>query len=179
MLSRSILVVICAVLAPVDTASAQQPAGVTRPKDPRPSRTLLATAGSSTAARPKGGNAFLLETLGGSVGSLAGIGIGLGLASACESEDLGCEIVSIVTGGALGIAGAATGVALTARHTGSSRSAAGAVLGALVGTGVGLGVHYLVNRASDRNLGDASVVPIFVISQGVLAAMGSRLLGTD
>jgi hypothetical protein len=38
-------------------------------------------------------------------------------------------------------------------------------------------VHWLLNEGTDRNLDDAVVIPIFAVSQGVLAALGSRWLG--
>jgi hypothetical protein len=120
--------------------------------------------------------AFILETLGGSVGSLAGIAI-VGLASNCDVEDLRCILLTVGAGGALGAAGATIGTSLAARATNAPRSVAGAALGSVVGTGVGLGVHWLLNRSSDRNLGDKIVVPIFVVSQGLFATLGSRALG--
>jgi hypothetical protein len=120
--------------------------------------------------------AFLLEALGGSVGSLVGIGI-VGLTANCGIDDLACVITSVGAGGALGVVGATIGTVLMAQYTGADRSALGALLGAVVGTGAGLGVHYLVNRASDRNLGDAVVIPIFVLAQGTFAAIGSRVIG--
>jgi hypothetical protein len=86
-------------------------------------------------------------------------------------------LLTVGAGGALSALGAAAGATLVARQTGSYRSAPGALLGSVVGTGVGLGVHYLLNRESDRNLGDKIVVPIFAIAQGVFAAWGSRLAG--
>jgi hypothetical protein len=132
------------------------------------------TLADDTAANSTG--AFVLEALGGSLGSLAGIGI-VALAAHCGHEDLGCVILNVGAGGALGAVGATIGTTLVARHTKSARSVTGAALGALVGTGVGLGLHYAFNHSSDRNLGDAVTVPIFVISQGAFAALGSRLLG--
>jgi hypothetical protein len=130
---------------------------------------------AQTPAREDGGP-FILEALGGSLGSLVGIGL-VGLTSRCGVEDLACGITSVGLGGVLGVVGATVGTLVVARYQESPRSAAGAVLGALVGTGVGLGVHYVLNNNSDRNLGDAVVVPIFVLSQGVLAAAGSRVVG--
>ena len=121
-----------------------------------------------------GGGAFVLEALGGSLGSLVGIGV-VGLTSRCGVDDLACGITSVGVGGVLGVVGATVGTVVVARFLDSPRSAVGAVLGAVVGTGIGLGVHYILNNNSDRNLGDAVVVPIFVLSQGVLAAAGSRL----
>jgi hypothetical protein len=120
--------------------------------------------------------AFTVEALAGSVGSLVGIGI-IGLASTCDVEDLRCILLTVGAGGALGAVGATIGTSLAARAMHSPRSVGGAALGAVVGTGVGLGVHWLLNNSSDRNLGDRIVVPIFVLSQGVFATLGSRALG--
>jgi len=140
------------------------------------STTRLPTATRMVAAPgAEARGSFALEALGGSVGSLLGIGI-VALSSRCGVDDLACVITSIGAGGALGIVGATAGTVVTARLTDSPRSVLGAALGAIAGTGVGLGVHYMLNRNSDRNLGDKVVVPIFVISQGVLAAAGSRLM---
>jgi hypothetical protein len=126
--------------------------------------------------RPNSASAFALEALGASVGSLIGMGI-VALATKCGVDDLGCVIATVTAGGAAGAAGAAVGTMLVARHTGSSRSAGGAVAGAIVGTGIGLGIHYLLNRESDRNLGDMITIPIFVLAQGTFAALGSRFAG--
>ena len=120
--------------------------------------------------------AFAIEALAGTAGSLAGIAI-VGLGTDCDADDLGCVINRIGGAGALGAVGATVGVALAARRTGAPRSTAGAAIGAVVGTGVGLGVHYLLNRNSDRNLDRAVVIPIFAVSQGVVAALGSRAMG--
>ncbi len=107
------------------------------------------------------------------MGSAVGIGL-VFLASECGVDDLACEIITVGVAGAAGVVGAALGTAFVARQTGARHSVTGAVAGAILGTGVGLGVHYLLNRNSDRNLGDMVVVPIFAISQGVFAAIGGR-----
>jgi hypothetical protein len=138
--------------------------------------TIAATVAQPSSSGSSG--SFALEALGGSVGSLVGIGI-VALSSRCGVDDLGCVITSIGAGGALGVVGATVGTVVTARLTDAPQSGLGAALGAIVGTGVGLGVHYLLNRNSDRNLGDKVVVPIFVISQGVFAAAGSRLMARE
>jgi hypothetical protein len=86
-------------------------------------------------------------------------------------------MLRVGAGGVFGTLGATVGVTSAARHTGSRRSIAGGLLGGVAGTAIGLGVHYLLNHGTDRNLGDRIVVPIFVLSQGIFAAAGSRLLG--
>ncbi|MGH7693441.1 MAG: hypothetical protein ACRENH_00595 [Gemmatimonadaceae bacterium] len=68
-------------------------------------------------------------------------------------------------------------MSVVARATGSRHSIPGAFLGGIVGTGLGLGIHYVLNEGTDRNLGDWIVIPIFTLSQGTIAALGSRLLG--
>jgi len=128
------------------------------------------------AQRANGVGSFVLEAAGGTAGSLVGMGV-VALASNCGVEDLACTILTVGTGGALGAIGATLGTTLVARQTGSRRSIPGALAGSVVGTGVGLGVHYLLNRGSDRNLGDRVVVPIFSLAQGIFAAWGSRLAG--
>lgn len=133
-------------------------------------------ARAQSAERTADPKAFVLETLAGSVGSLVGIGI-VGLASNCGVDDLRCILLTVGAGGALGAVGATIGTSLAARATRSPRSVGGAALGAVVGTGVGLGVHWILNKNSDRNLGDKIVVPIFVLSQGVFATLGSRAIG--
>ena len=137
-------------------------------------RPVTNAAASSAAANSSG--AFALEALGGTAGSLVGMGI-VSVASNCDVEDLACTLLTVGAGGALSAVGATVGTTLVARQTGSHRSVPGAFLGSVAGTGVGMGVHYLLNRGSDRNLGDKVVVPIFAIAQGVFAAWGSRLVG--
>ena len=136
----------------------------------------LPPATRAAGAAANSSSAFALEALGGVAGSLAGMGL-TAAASNCDVEDLACIILTVGAGGALSAIGAAAGTTLVARQTGSRRSIPGALAGSVVGTGVGLGVHYLLNRESDRNLGDKVVVPIFAIAQGVFAAWGSRLAG--
>jgi hypothetical protein len=118
---------------------------------------------------------FFADALSGSIGSL--IGVGAVALTKCHGEDFGCSVLRVGAGGVAGAIGATIGTSIAAHHTNSRRSVIGAALGAVVGTGVGLGVHYAFNHDSDRNLGDAVTVPIFVVAQGTFAAIGSRLLG--
>ena len=147
--------IVMALLAPPAVhAQASAPSGATRP-----------APGAGTVA---------LMSLGGSVGSLAGIGL-VALASDCGVDDLGCTILSVGAGGAAGALGATVGSWLVARNAGVRASFLGAGLGAVVGTGIGLGVHYILNSGSSRNFDTpGAVVPIFVLSQGIFAALGSQ-----
>jgi hypothetical protein len=136
---------------------------------------LALSPGPMPAQASQRRNAFAVEALGGMAGSLTGIAI-VGLSTRCGVEDLACIITKVGAGGALGAVGATAGTIIAARAMRSPSSIGGALLGSVVGTGVGLGVHWLFNRSSDRNLGDAIVVPIFVVAQGAFAALGSRAL---
>jgi hypothetical protein len=129
------------------------------------------------AVRYRDPAAFAIEAAAGSVGSLIGIAA-VGLSHKCGVEDLACLIMKAGASGATGAIGASLASYAAAGYTGSQRSLGGAALGAVVGTGVGLGVHWLLNHASDRNFDDPyAVVPIFTLSQGIVSAIGSRLLG--
>lgn len=176
LLRRQLSCAITAAVAVGHVAFAQTPAGVTRRLLDVHQEARLASRAATSAVQSNGGGALFVEALGGSLGSLAGIGI-VALAAGCGHEDLGCVILTVGAGGAVGALGATLGTELAARYTGSKHSVLGAALGAVVGTAVGLGVHALLNQNSDRNLGDPVVVPIFVIAQGTFAAIGSRMLG--
>lgn len=139
----------------------------------------LAAQGAASAPRgvaPDSRSALLLEALAGTSGAAIGIAT-VALLSRCGIDDLGCDILTAGAAGVAGVAGATVGTMLAARYIGSRRSAGGAALGALVGTAVGLGIHYAVNRNSDRNIGDPGVYVIFALTQGISAALGSRIIG--
>ena len=120
--------------------------------------------------------AFAIEATAASAGSLVGIGI-VGLAHRCGVEDLACLILKAGVSGATGALGAAIAHHAAAGYTGTRRSFGGALLGAVLGTGVGVGVHWLLNQGTERNLDDPwVVVPIFTLSQGLVATLGSRTL---
>lgn len=140
----------------------------------RSHRAEMATSAGLQSKRDPG--AYFLEALGGSAGSFIGMGL-VGLVSNCGVDDLVCLLKTVGAGGVAGVVGATIGVSLVARATGSKRSIPGAVLGAVVGTGLGVLIHIALDRGTDRNLDDVIVIPIFTVSQGTIAALGSRLLG--
>jgi hypothetical protein len=168
------LAAVLAMLVMSSAVFAQSPAGVTRVREASSLRSL--ESNSRVELEANGPGSLAVEALAGSFGSAIGMGI-VALAADCGFDDLGCELLSVGAGGIAGIVGATIGTTIAARQTGSSHSVLGAALGATVGTGVGLGIHYIFNRGTNRNLGMPVVVPIFVISQGTVAALGSRLLG--
>ena len=135
-----------------------------------------ASSGAIVAQSPSSGS-LPLEMLAGS--AAAGVAYAVAVYSVdCGVDDLACGILRAGGAGLLGAVFSATAVNMVARRTGAPHSWWGAGLGSLIGLPVGLGVHYLINRNSDRNLDDAIVIPIFAISQGVFATLGSRAAAT-
>ena len=126
--------------------------------------------------RPDSPQALGLEVAAGIAGSAAGIGAVLYLTD-CGVEDLGCDIMRVLTAGAVGIAASTAATQLAASRTGSRRSVFGAMLGGAVGTGIGLGLHYLLQEQLGDGVSDPGSVAVIVVSQGAVAALGSRLIG--
>jgi hypothetical protein len=166
----SVLVAMASVASP---AKAQEPAVLDAGTPYRLEWIRSVPATPSGLSQPARHGSLALEVLGGSLGSAIGIGAVV-LISDCGVDDLACDIISAGAAGAAGVLGATLGTAFVARQTGAKHSVAGAALGAIIGTAVGLGVHYLINSNSDRNLGDAIVLPIFAVSQGLFAAIAGR-----
>ena len=129
-----------------------------------------------SAALRRTGNVGI-TVLAGTLGSAAGM-TGVFVLVDCGVEDLACGIRRAALAGVAGVATSTAAVVATARATRTAYSTPGAFAGALIGTGVGLGLHALINRNSDRNIGDYITLPIFALSQGTLAALGSRLIAS-
>ena len=160
----------CMIVSCVTSAIAQR-AGVGR-YEPTTVQSLIRSEQGQTSS----GEAFFIEAAGGVLGSGLGAGIVL-LSTSCGGDDLGCGILKIGSAGLVGAIGATVGTTLAARHTGSRRSVVGAALGAVVGTGAGLAIQYFVTRGRASTLGDRIAAPIIIVSQGVVSAVGSRLVG--
>ena len=156
------------------TSTIAQRAGVGRYE----STTIHAPQSRAKSEQPATSSAesFFVEAAGGVLGSGLGAGIVL-LSTSCGGDDLGCGILKIGSAGLVGAIGATLGTTLAARHTGSRRSVVGAALGAVVGTGAGLTIQYFVTRGRASTLGDRTAAPIIIVSQGIVSAIGSRLVG--
>jgi hypothetical protein len=106
-------------------------------------------AAQRAAAAVTGARSFAVEALGGTVGSALGIAIGLAVAKAndCPSgDDVACTLQKLGITGIIGVAGATIGTAVVGRWAGTNPS--------LVGAGT---------------------VVLFSVTQGILAAAGSRI----
>jgi hypothetical protein len=127
--------------------------------------------GSRTPAQ-----AFAIEAAGGITGSLIGFGVVFLDDNDCGVEDLGCHLDNAFLGIALATLGSAAGVYLTGRAFETQPSGAGATLGAAVGAAAGIGTWHLFTEELDLvNRTEAAVV-VYAITQGICAALGSRLV---
>ncbi|MFN2567375.1 MAG: hypothetical protein ABR499_20450 [Gemmatimonadaceae bacterium] len=143
---------------------------------------LPASAVQAQRAAPAavtGVSAFATEALGGTVGSALGIAIGLAIAKPddCPSEDdVVCTLRRLGITGIIGVAGATLGTMVAGRWAGTDPSLAGAFLGAAAGVAVGVGLEHLITEEFDQSLGRVGAVVLFSVTQGILAAAGSRLV---
>ena len=130
-----------------------------------------------TGAATTGASAFGAEALGASVGSALGFGlVYLAKKDECDVEDLGCNIENVIGAMALGTAGAAVGDYLAGKLFDTEPSIGGAIVGAIAGAAAGLGTWHLFTEELDIvNKGEAATAT-YVITQGVVTALGSRLV---
>src|SRR6185369_15657287 len=123
-------------------------------------------------------SAFALDALGASLGSAAGLGLVSALRSdECDAEDLTCNMGSAAAGVAVGTAGAALGDYLTGRLFDTRPSGLCATIGAIAGAAAGLGVWHLVTEDLDIMSKSGGAVLTYSVTQGVVTALGSRLIG--
>ena len=141
----------------------------------------LAPAGAVAQRETRSGvNAFAIEAAAGTVGSLAGVALGLAVASvdSCDSEDLSCILSGISVGGLGGVIGATLGTVVAGRRLDTRPSAAGAFIGSLIGVAAGIGVVHLITEEASTRLGRVGSVLVFSTTQGVVTALGSRIGAT-
>jgi uncharacterized membrane protein YfcA len=127
----------------------------------------------------RGSAALTFETLGGIAGSLVGVGGGLLIAKAgneCGNEDLACGLEQAATTGLVSIVGATAGTYLAGRAANTEPSVLGAFLGSIAGVAAGVGVIHLLTEESKVASNNATLVAAYSITQGLVAAIGSRLV---
>jgi hypothetical protein len=144
------------------------------------SASIDAPAQQTSPTARDGTHAFAVEALGGTIGSAVGIAVGLGLTKPddCPTDDIACILQKRSVSGVIGVAGATLGTTLAGRWASTEPSIAGAFLGAAAGLGIAIGLEHLLSEEMDRSLGDAGVVLLFSLAQGILAAAGSRLIAS-
>ena len=135
-----------------------------------------ATAHAQRTSR-SGVSAFAIEAAGGTVGSLAGVTLGLAVAriDSCDSEDLACILSGLSVGGVGGVVGATLGTVVAGRTFDTRPSTAGAIIGSLVGVAAGVGAVHLITEEASTRLGRVGGVLVFSTTQGLVTALGSRI----
>jgi hypothetical protein len=126
-----------------------------------------------------GASALAVEALGGTVGSLAGVGAGLLLTRAvneCESEDLVCNLRRAATTGVASVVGATVGTYVAGRAADTEPSIVGSLLGAVAGAAAGVGVVHLLTEETNVARNNATLVVAFSVTQGIVTAIGSRIV---
>jgi hypothetical protein len=132
----------------------------------------------TTPSAVTGASGFATEALGGVIGSGLGLALGLALTNRepCPGEDdVVCPLQRLSVIGVIGIAGAAIGTTLAGNWARTNPSLVGALLGAVAGAAVGIGLEHLITEEMGHSLGDAGAVVLFSVTQGILAAAGSRV----
>jgi hypothetical protein len=147
-------------------------------RPPRPSIVSSQTTFTAQAAQATSEyGSFALQAVGGTLGSIAGVALGLAVTDDCTGDDdIVCAFKSASVTGALGAIGATAGVAIAGRSARQKPSIVGAFLGAAVGTVAGIGIHHLLKEEMNQNVGETGAFVIFTISQGVFAAAGARVI---
>lgn len=126
---------------------------------------------------PSGVSAFAIEAAGATVGSLAGVTLGLVIAGIdrCDNEDLACQLSGLSVGGVGGVVGATLGAVLIGRQLDTRPSTAGAIVGSLAGVAAGIGVVHLLTEEANVRLERVGSVLVFSVTQGLVTALGSRI----
>jgi hypothetical protein len=118
---------------------------------------------------------FLIESLGGTIGSLSGLVAGLTLArpDKCRQEDLECILQGVGLTLVFTVGGSASGVEVAGSLAHAQPSFWGGLMGGAVGAAAGVGMLKLLEGAGvDSGEGVLPFISYGII-QGVLAATGS------
>jgi hypothetical protein len=125
-----------------------------------------------------GASAFAAEAVGGAAGSALGVVVGLAIADPDDcavEDDVVCPLKRLSVAGLMGVLGATMGTVVAGRAARTNPSLIGAFLGAVVGAAAGIGLDHLVTEEMGQSLGDVGAIALFSLTQGVLAAAGSRI----
>jgi hypothetical protein len=168
-----------AVLAAQTPGGAVSPAGSSTGAVGRsPVAVVVSGIGASAraAARVSPAAAFGIEAAGGTVGSALGFAAVIALTGpgSC-GDDLSCTLGIAATAVLLATAGSAALTYAVGRTFETEPSGWGAVAGAVAGAAAAIGVEHLLSEEADINMNDATRILVIAVTQGSLAALGSRI----
>jgi len=138
----------------------------------------VAAPASAQRGPVRGVAAFGIEAAGGVLGSAAGLGLGFLITNPgdCPSDDLGCTLQKVGAALAISAGGSGLGTVVLGRASHTQPSALGAFVGAAVGIAAGVGVVHLISEELDLSREDAVLWVGYTLTQGVVSALGSRLV---
>jgi hypothetical protein len=127
-----------------------------------------------------GGRAYAVEAAGGTIGSVAGAVVGLAISrpDRCGVDDLACTIQGLGAAGIGSVIGATAGTVIAGRRIGSRPSGFGAFAGSVAGAVAGVALVHAMTEEANLKLEQPATVIVYSVTQGLLAAIGSRLVAS-
>jgi predicted RNA-binding protein with PUA-like domain len=120
--------------------------------------------------------AFVVEAAGGIAGSFTGFGLVYALGDRCAGEDLACEIRTAGGAIAAGTVVSALGTYWAGKAFDTNPSGLGAALGSIAGAAAGIGAWHLMTEELDVVKSDAGAIITYGVVQGLMSALGSRVV---
>lgn len=139
---------------------------------------MSAASGASAQQRnASGSNAFAVETVGATAGSVAGVVLGLAVSrpDRCGVDDLACTIRGLGVAGVGSVIGSTAGAVIAGRSRDTRPSSVGAFVGAVAGAFAGVGLVHALTEEVNLKLEKPLTVAVYSLAQGVVTALGSRL----
>lgn len=121
---------------------------------------------------------LVIESAGGTLGSLAGTAIGLAAfrVDKCPTDDdVVCVLERLSLTGVTSVVGATAGVVLIGRSRETDPSMPGALIGSIAGAAAGVGLLTLTERQRTGTGGRVVGVLLYGVTQGLISAAGSRI----
>lgn len=120
--------------------------------------------------------AFVIEAAGGAAASFAAFSVMAAALEECDVDDLACDISSVAASVGVATIASAGGAYLAGSLARTGPSALGAAIGSLVGAAAGVGAWHFIKEEIDIGTSDAGAIAIYAVTQGVVTALGSRIV---
>jgi hypothetical protein len=138
---------------------------------------VIPAAASAQKEARSGVSAFAIEAAGATVGSVAGVTLGLAVSRTdrCDTEDLACILSGLSVGGVGGVVGATVGTLVMGHQYNTRPSTAGAIVGSIAGIAAAVGMVHLITEEASIRLGRVGSVLVFSGTHGLVTTLGSRI----